>query len=114
MKVTIQSIHFDADRKLTSFVSSKCGKLSHFFDAIVDTQVFLRLDRNSSGENKVVSLKVLVPGTTLQAEQQGSTFEEATDLCLDQMKRQVKKYKERLRASQGASFKASDTLGGES
>jgi putative sigma-54 modulation protein len=36
-----------------------------------------------------------VPSTTLIANEQGKSFEEATDLCIDNIKRQVKKFKEK-------------------
>lgn len=99
MNVTIQSIHFDADRKLTSFITQKVSKLDQYFDSIVDAQVFLKLDRNPSAGNKIFEIKLLVPNETLLCSERGRTFEEATDLCLDTAKRQLTKYKEKLRAT---------------
>jgi putative sigma-54 modulation protein len=97
MNITIQSIRFDADIKLVNFIQEKLQKLPQFFDRIVDVQVYLRLDKNNENGNKVVEFKVNVPNTTLLATHQASTFEEAVDLVLDNMKRQLTKYKERLR-----------------
>ncbi len=97
MKVTIQSIHFDADQKLTSFITTKTQKLTHFYDSIVDAQVFLRLEKDATHGNKLVELKLNVPNSTLMATERARTFEEATDQLMDQMKRQLTKYKEKLR-----------------
>ena len=53
MKVKVQSIHFDADRKLLDFVEDKVDKLSHYYEAIIGTEVFLRLDKSDAGDNKI-------------------------------------------------------------
>lgn len=97
MKVTIQSIHFKADRKLTQFIEDKSDKLGQVFDNIVDVQVYLRLDKNHAIGNKVVEIKALVPQSTLVATEQAGSFEEATDKAVEQVRRQLMKYKERMR-----------------
>ncbi|HPV56835.1 MAG TPA: HPF/RaiA family ribosome-associated protein, partial [Tenuifilaceae bacterium] len=43
MNIKIQSIKFDADKKLTDFIEKKVSKLERYFDNIVDAEVFLRL-----------------------------------------------------------------------
>ena len=55
MKLKIHSIHFDADQKLVDFVQEKVDKLDHFFDKIIDGEVFLRLDKASNNENKIAA-----------------------------------------------------------
>lgn len=93
MNCTVHSIHFDADKKLLSFIEDKTGKLTQFHDKIIGTEVFLRIDKNNSNENKIAEIKVAVPGKGLFAKRQCRTFEEATDLAVDALKRQIKKYK---------------------
>ena len=51
MKVKIQSIHFDADQKLLKFVEEKVEKLNQLYDAIVESEVFLRLDKDNEKGN---------------------------------------------------------------
>ncbi|MCB9232592.1 MAG: ribosome-associated translation inhibitor RaiA [Bacteroidia bacterium] len=97
MKLQIQSIHFDADRKLLEYIQQKCDKLDTFFDRIVDGQVFLKAEKVALVENKVVEIKLNVPNDTLVATENGVKFEEAVDLATDNLKRQIKRYKERLR-----------------
>jgi putative sigma-54 modulation protein len=96
MNLTIQSIHFDADIKLLNFIQGKTEKLSQFYDRIVDVQVSLKLEKNHELGNKIVEFKVNVPNSTLLATHQSPSFEEAVDHSLENMKRQLKKYKERL------------------
>ncbi|MBI1287594.1 MAG: ribosome-associated translation inhibitor RaiA [Flavobacteriales bacterium] len=93
MKVKIQSIHFDADVKLLNFIESKVGKLNTYSNSIIDGEVFLRLDKSSSHENKIAEIKLLVPGNDLFAKRQCKTFEEATDLAVEALRRQLKKQK---------------------
>ncbi len=96
MKPTIQSIHFDADAKLLQFIEDKVSKFDHFYNGIVDLQVYLRLDKDDKQGNKVVEIKVLVPNEVLLATEQNGTFEAAAVKAADNMKRQLSRYKERL------------------
>lgn len=97
MDIQIQSIHFDADRKLISFIEEKVGKLTHFYDGIIRSEIFLRLDKSDSSTNKVAEIKLNVPGTDLYVKRQCRTFEEAIDTGIEAISRQVKKHKEKLR-----------------
>ena len=98
MKLRVQSIHFDADRKLLDFIQGKADKLETFHDHIIDGEVFLKLDKDTSDRNKVVEMKVNVPGKSLFAKEQCKSFEEATDAAVDSLRRQMKKHKEKMRA----------------
>ena len=95
MKVKIQSVHFTADQKLLDFIDGKINKLDTFNSMIIDCEVILRLDKSSSTDNKLVEIKLLVPGPDLFAKRQRKTFEEATDLAIEALRRQLKKLKEK-------------------
>jgi putative sigma-54 modulation protein len=97
MKVQIQSIHFDADKKLIDYIEKKVSKLETFFDRIVSAEVFLKLD-NSTIENKIVEIKILIPGNDVIAKNKSISFEAATDMAVDALKVQLKKHKEKLAA----------------
>jgi ribosome hibernation promoting factor len=97
MKLNVQSIHFNADRKLLDFIQEKVDKLVHFYDHILGGEVFLRLDKSDDLQNKVVQIRIQVPGQDLTARQQCRTFEEATDLAVEALSKQIIKHKERLR-----------------
>jgi putative sigma-54 modulation protein len=96
MTINIQSVHFDADKKLLGFVSQKVEKLTTFYDGLISTEIILRLDKNSSAANKIAEIKMLGKGTEFFAKKQCATFEEATDLACEALKTQVKKFKEKL------------------
>lgn len=96
MQVKIHSIHFDADVKLINFLEDKVGKLSQYYDRIIESEVFLRLDKSDNRENKIVEIKLGVPGKDLFAKKQGKSFEEATDLVVDALRRQIEKHRAKL------------------
>jgi putative sigma-54 modulation protein len=97
MKIAINSIGFDADKKLIEFINKKVGKLATFYEKIIDSEVFLSLDNNTTGKNKISKIKIDIPGETLFAEKEAISFEEATDLSVEALRRQLKKHKEKER-----------------
>ncbi len=98
MNIKIHSIRFDADHKLLSFIEGKTNKLGVFYDNIQGAEVFLRLDKDRSDrENKLVEIKLDVAGNTLFSKKQCKTFEEATDLSVEALKKQLIKHKEKIR-----------------
>ena len=97
MTINIQSVHFDADKKLLGFVSQKVEKLNTYYDGIITSEIILRLDKNSNAENKIAEIKMHGKGTEFFAKKQCASFEEATDLACEALKTQVKKYKEKIK-----------------
>ncbi|HLF62398.1 MAG TPA: ribosome-associated translation inhibitor RaiA [Saprospiraceae bacterium] len=96
MKIQTTAVHFTADQKLLSYVDQKAGKLDHFFDRIIDASVFLKLENSGQVRDKIVELKLNVPGDTLVAKETSKTFEAAIDLVVDNMKRQIQRRKQKL------------------
>jgi putative sigma-54 modulation protein len=97
MDIKIHSVRFDADIKLVDFIKSKVSKLIQFNEDIIAAEVFLRLENTQDMENKITEIKIDIPGNNLFAKKQSKTFEEATDLAVDALRKQVKKKKEKLR-----------------
>lgn len=96
MKLNVQSIHFVADAKLVDYIQKKLDKLDTFSDRIVDGEVFLRIHKDSeSKENKVVEVRINIPGAVLFAKETSTSFEAATDMALEALKTQVKRYKDK-------------------
>lgn len=97
MTVKIQSVHFDADKKLLDFIQERVNKLTTFYDGIITSEVVLKLDKSDSAENKIAEIKVHISGNDLFAKKQCKSFEEAVDSSLDALKTQVKKHKEKIK-----------------
>lgn len=96
MDLKVHSIHFDADQKLINFIDSKVKKLNHFYEDIISSEVYLRLDRSDRSENKVAEIRLVTPGKEMFAKKQCRSFEEATDLAVEALRRQVRKKKGKL------------------
>ena len=97
MNVVIHPVHFDASTQLVEFINKKLTKLETFFDRIVETEVFLKLESKQNVKDKIVEIKVHVPGKTLFVTKTSKTFEQSTDLALQTLAGQLKKQKERIK-----------------
>ena len=95
MKLKMHAVHFTADSDLLDFIQKKTNKLETFFDRIVDGEVFMRLDKDDNRENKVVEIKLNIPGEQLFAEKKNKSFEAAADEAIEALRRQLKKFKEK-------------------
>ena len=93
MQVNVHSIQFKADSSLIQFIENRIHKLQIFHDKLIAAEVFLKLDKNDEIGNKIAEIKVHVPGRDLFAKRQASSFEEATDLVIEALRRQIRKVK---------------------
>ena len=97
MNIKIHSIRFDADNRLLEFINLKIRKLMQYYDEIISAEVFLRLDKSQDLENKVVEIRLSLPGNELFAKKQSKSFEESTDMSVEALRRQIMKHKTKLR-----------------
>lgn len=97
MKVNVHAVNFNVDRKLVDFVQERLDKLEKYYDKVVSSDVFLKLDNTSDKENKIVEVKVMVPGDDFLVKKQSKSFEEAVDLTVESLERLLLKRKEKLR-----------------
>ena len=95
MKLQMHSIHFDADIKLVDFIQKKADKLETVYDRIIDGEVFMRLDKDDNRQNKIIEIKLNIPGEQLFARTKSKSFEAATDEAVEALRRQLKKFKEK-------------------
>ena len=79
MKVQVQSVHFDADAKLIDFIQKKLDKLDTFYDRIVDGEVIMRVEKDEAKDNKVIEIKLNIPGAQLFAKKQAKSGVERKD-----------------------------------
>ena len=97
MKTNIQSIHFDASEQLQAFIEKKTAKLERFFDEIDTVEVTLKVVKPETAMNKQADVEVVVKNDNLFASKICDTFEESIDQCIDALRIQLEKYKEKLR-----------------
>jgi len=99
MKVFTQSVNFNADKELMKFAEEKVSTLTKFHDKIVDAEVFLKVQKTSDKENKITEVKINIPGKELIVKRETKTFEEGLTAAVDNLKRQLKRTKEKQRDS---------------
>ncbi len=98
MKVLIQAKKAAADSRMKAYAQGKLEKLTRHFDQILEARMELATEKNKSLETmKVARLVVHVNGTILKAVQSAEHVNEAVDLVVDKMDRQIRQHKERLR-----------------
>jgi putative sigma-54 modulation protein len=111
MKITVQSIHFNADKGLLEFIQKKVDKLDTFYDNIINGEVYLRLENVEDEANKIAEIKIMLPGNQIFAKEQCKSFEEATDLVVESLRKQIDKHKKRKAIAAEAVKKAVLTAG---
>ncbi len=95
MKLQIHSIRFNADDKLIDLIKKKLIKLETFYDRIIDGEVFLRIENDESRINKIIEIKLNIPGDQLFAKERARSFEIGADEATEALRRQIKKFKEK-------------------
>jgi len=95
MQINVHAIQFKADIKLINFIEARLEKLEQFHDKLLDAIVYLKVEKNNERGNKTVEIKLNIPGKDLFAKRQAISFEEATDLVVEALRRQIKKTKEK-------------------
>lgn len=96
MNVRIQSIHFDATAQLEAFIQKKVSKLGRFHDGIMDVEVILKVVKPETSMNKEAGVKLSIAGEeALFSCKTADTFEEAVDLALEALERQLEKCKKK-------------------
>ncbi len=99
MNVNIQSLHFEADSKLISYVEKKLSKLTQFHERIIKVDVFLKLDNVVHNiKDKIAEIYVHVPKNDFFVKHSSKSFEESFDIALDTVIMQIKRKKEKQAA----------------
>ncbi len=96
MKVNVHAVNFTVDKKLVDFIQDRMDKLEKHYDKVVTTDVFLKVEKTSDKENKMVEVKISVPGDEFMVKKQCKTFEEAVDQTLESLERLLQKRKEKV------------------
>jgi putative sigma-54 modulation protein len=98
MNIQLTTVHFTADQKLIDFVNKKVPKLDTYFEGIIGAEVILKVVKPETANNKVAEIKLSIPGADyLFAEKQADSFEEAIDLAIEAIRKQLTKFKDKMK-----------------
>lgn len=100
MQTRITARHCEAPDGLRAHIESQLGKLERVFDHIHGAHVILQ-DDPSPAADKRAEIALSVSRQTLRAAGTAPTHAEAVDGCVRQLRRQVSRYKQRVRNRKG-------------
>jgi putative sigma-54 modulation protein len=96
MKVNVHAVNFTVDKKLVDFAQVRVYKLEKYYDKVVSSDIFLKVENTSDKENKIAEIKINVPGDDFLVKKQCKTFEEAIELACESLERLLLKRKEKI------------------
>ena len=96
MKVNVHAVNFTVDKRLVDFIQERLDKLEKYYDKVVSADVFLKVEKTSEKENKIVEVKINVPGDEFLVKKQCKTLEEALELSAESLQRMLVKRKEKI------------------
>ncbi len=89
--------HFNSVPDLRDHAVKGVNKLAKYYDGITRAHVVLAVEKSGVGQ-RTAEISLGVYRQTLTARETAETHEEAINRCLSQLRRQVLRYKERLRS----------------
>ena len=98
MQSQITARNIDLYPDLRDHVDSRLAKLERYYDGIINAHVILEESNAPSGDKKA-EINIDVYQKRLSAEDTAPTYEQALNQCVDHLRRQLKKYKARLRST---------------
>ncbi len=98
MELQISAHNFDASPALRDYAANRIGKLERFYDGIVSAHVILGTD-GAPNADKTAEITLGVYQQRLAATDEAATHEAAIDTCVERLRRQVIKYKKKLRST---------------
>ena len=98
MKWDIQTVGFNAKDDLLETTKERVQKLEKYYNPIIGSEVYLRLEYDEHKENKKVELKLNIPGEDVYADHQSDSFEHSLIEVIEKVRKQLLKKKDLERA----------------
>ena len=86
MDKTIQPVNFNASQDLLIHVGEIFDKLEKFNDKIVSADIYLKSLRETPTKEKMVEVRLFLPGKDIFIEQQADSFISAAQQAFDRLK----------------------------
>ncbi|MDD3479311.1 MAG: ribosome-associated translation inhibitor RaiA [Paludibacteraceae bacterium] len=95
MEIRIQAMKFDASERLEAYIEKKVTKLEKVFDSILTADIYLKVVKPETDNNKEAEIKIKAANAEFFAAKVADTFEQAVDECVDALDKQLKKQKDK-------------------
>ena len=93
INIDIQSLKFKVSSRLNDFIIDKIERLIKNVPNVLKVDVVLCLEQDHEHGNKIVNIRLHVPGYDFFASKQAKTFEEACLEACDALRNQIEKTK---------------------
>ena len=93
MEIRIESPHFTVSDPLNEYVNDKVSKLEHLSERLIRSDVYLKLDKSSTDDNKICEIRIIAPRKSIFASRRSLTFEDAVTQTVHALEKQLRKRK---------------------
>jgi putative sigma-54 modulation protein len=99
MQITTTFRHMDASEALKSYAEEKLSRVQKYIDEPVTVQVFLTVEKI----RHIAEITITAKGITIKASEETNDMYAAVDAVLDKIERQLRRYKEKIKAHKPSS-----------
>lgn len=96
MKINIQGVGVSPRQELQEMINEKLTKLDRLSNRITEAKVTLRVEKAETRDNKVMEVRLGLPGNDIFVKKQGDSFEELVQKTTDVLTRELKEWKEKV------------------
>ena len=97
MKIRFHAVDFTPDIKLLDFLEKKINKLDVCYTRIVDVDANFKVKPFSNRGNKLVEIKLRVPGKEFFVRKYSTSYKVAINRAVIVLKRSLLRYKEKFK-----------------
>jgi putative sigma-54 modulation protein len=99
MNINFEYHEVTASSRLEAFIAEKLNKLEGKYDDIVNADVYFKKENTSNPEEgKICSVRLSMPGPDIFAETSSASFEASVAKVITELRSQLQKRKEKLKA----------------
>lgn len=96
MKISIQGVGVSPRQELQDMINEKLTKLDRLSDRITEAKVILRIEKAEAHDNKIMEVRLGLPGNDIFVKKQGDSFEELVQKTSEVLTRELKEWKEKV------------------
>lgn len=93
MRIRITARHFDLNKQFETYIEKHIKKLDRFFNNVIEAHIILSLEKH----RHITEMIIYLYNNTLRAKEEANDFYSSVDKAVDTLRRQLKKYKEKLK-----------------
>ncbi len=100
MQIAVTFRHMESSESVRSYVEEKLARVKKYIEEPIDAQVVLSVQKKIRQRAEVT---MVAKGLTMKSVEEKDNMYAAIDLMVDKIERQLKRYKEKLKAHKGSS-----------